>query len=177
MSDEIARIEAALEGDSNPAAAALRERAARLRGVLTFTLRTEYHERLTVFDAHLRDLEQAMSVMQAQYESFVRVRQAAVHSFEGYDVPIRRLRARVGTALANVERLMARQGRMLEIVAIEELMARWDRLAEYRDRARYALADSYDRATEARGEAEAAALAAAQVAVRAAAGDGAGDDD
>jgi len=161
MSDAIERIEAALAGDSRPQAAALRERAARLRGVLTFRLRTEYHERLTAFDEHLRGLEEAMQVMEAQYESFVRVRQAALHSYEGYETPIRRLRTRVGTSLNRVELLMARQGRMLEIVAINELMARWDRLADYRDQARYALADSFDRATQARAEATAEKLAAA----------------
>jgi hypothetical protein len=41
---------------------------------------------------------------------------------------------------------------MLEIVAIDQLMARWDRLATYRDQARFALADSYDRATQARAD-------------------------
>jgi hypothetical protein len=53
---------------------------------------------------------------------------------------------------------MARQGRVLEIVAIDELNARRERLETYEDQARFALADSYDRATKARVEAETAAL-------------------
>ena len=36
-----------------------------------------------------------------------------------------------------------------KIVAIDELMARRNRLENYRDKARFALADSYDRATQA----------------------------
>jgi hypothetical protein len=48
---------------------------------------------------------------------------------------------------------MARQGQVLEIVAIDELVARRDRLETYQDQARYALADSYDRATKAQAEA------------------------
>jgi hypothetical protein len=44
---------------------------------------------------------------------------------------------------------MARQGHLLEIVAVDELMARRNRLENYRDKARFALADSYDRATQA----------------------------
>ncbi len=44
---------------------------------------------------------------------------------------------------------MARQGHLLEIVAIEELVARRDHLENYGDKARFALADSYDRATQA----------------------------
>jgi hypothetical protein len=64
----------------------------------------------------------------------------------------------VAEALSEVNLLMARQGRALEIVAIDELVARRDRLEEYRDQARFALADSYDRATNARATAEVAAV-------------------
>jgi hypothetical protein len=88
--------------------------------------------------------------MTEQYESFVRVRQAAVHSFEGYTVPIRRLRTRVDEALSTIELLMARQGHVLERVAVDELVARRERLNHYRDQARFAMADSHDRATKAR---------------------------
>ena len=154
----LAELEAALEGASNATADDLRRRIARLRGVLTFTLRTEYHERLDVFARHLRELGQSIEVLEAEHVEFVRTRQAAVHSFEGYDTPIGRLRTHVAESLGKVNLLMARQGRVLELVAIDELVARRDRLETYRDQARYALADSYDRATEARAAAETASL-------------------
>jgi len=154
----LAELENALEGDTSPAAAALRERIRRLDGVLTFTLRTEYHDRLDVFARHLRDLRAAIETLRAEHVEFVRTRQAAVHSYEGYDTPIGRLRTRVAEALSEVNLLMARQGRALEIVAIDELVARRDRLEQYRDQARFALADSYDRATKARADAEIAAV-------------------
>jgi hypothetical protein len=99
-----------------------------------------------------------LQVLTSQHEAFVRTQQAAVHSFEGYDTPIARLRKRVEESLARVNLLMARQGRVLEIVAIDELNARRERLETYEDQARFALADSYDRATKARVEAETAAL-------------------
>ena len=51
-------------------------------------------------------------------------------------------------SITTVLRLMARQGRELEVAAIDELTARRSRLASYRDKARFALADSYDRATQ-----------------------------
>lgn len=148
LSGRIAEIEQALSGSESPQAAALSQRAGHVRGALTWTLQTEYHERLTDFDEHLAGLQDAMDVMTEQYESFVRVRQAALHSYEGYEVPIRRLRTRVGDALATVSLLMARQGHVLELVAIKELTARRERLDNYRDQARYALADSFDRAAE-----------------------------
>jgi Tfp pilus assembly protein PilF len=154
----LAELAASLEGDTSAAADEQRARIERLQGSITYTLRIEYHERLDVFARHLSDLRDAIKVLQAQHMEFVRSRQAAVHSYEGYDTPISRLRTRVGEALAQVNLLMARQGRVLELVAIDELVARRDRLETYRDQARYALADSYDRATEARAAAETAAL-------------------
>jgi hypothetical protein len=156
--DRLAGLAASLDGDSSAAAEALRRRIARLQGVLTFTLRTEYHARLDVFARHLTDLRAALDVARAEHEQFVHARQAAVHSYEGYDTPIGRLRTRVAEALAEVNMLMARQGRVLELVAIDELVARRDRLETYRDQARYALADSYDRATRAQAEGEIAGL-------------------
>jgi hypothetical protein len=47
---------------------------------------------------------------------------------------------------------MARQGHMLETMAVNELTARRDRLAELQIKARFAMADSYDRATRAQTE-------------------------
>jgi tetratricopeptide (TPR) repeat protein len=152
----LAELEASLAGDSSEAAAELRRRIARLHGVIAFVLSTQYHERLDVFARHLHDLDQAIEVLRAQHVEFVRARQAAVHSYEGYDTPLGRLRTRVGEALATVNLLMARQGRALERVAIDELVARRERLETYQDQARYALADSYDRATGQRVAAESA---------------------
>ena len=95
-----------------------------------------------------------MAVAQAQYDQFVRSRQAATHSFEGYEKPIDRLRVRADNSISKIELLMARQGRLLELVAIDELIARRSRLESYGDKARFALADSYDRATQAQARAE-----------------------
>jgi tetratricopeptide (TPR) repeat protein len=126
-----------------------RERIRRLKGTLIWTLRIEYHERLASFDRNLRNLDDAMQIVQAQYEQYVRSRQAATHSYVGYEQPINRLRMQVDTAIDRLDLLLARQGRLLELVAIEELMARRSRLENYGDKARFALADSYDRATQA----------------------------
>lgn len=150
ISLELDAIERALESDVSAQADAMRLRVQRLRGALMWTLETEFHERLTDYDRNLRDLQAEIEVMTTQYDRFVRARQAAVHSFEGYTTPIRRLRTRVDTAALNIDRLMARQGYVLERVAVDELLVRRERLSLYRDQARFALADSYDRATKAR---------------------------
>jgi hypothetical protein len=150
----IENIEKLLQTNPTPFEAALIVRMNRLKGLLTFTLETEYHERFTEFDRNLRRLDEAMALAQTQYDQYVRSRQAATHSYVGYDTPINRLRARVAVAVDEVNRLMARQGHLLEVVAVEELTARRDKLESYRDKARFALADSYDRATQAQARAD-----------------------
>jgi predicted negative regulator of RcsB-dependent stress response len=141
----------------DPAQMALLRRIHRLKGVLTWSLQTEYHERLTQFDRHLTELDEALAVMNAEYEAYVRTRQAATHSYEGYDTPIARLRTRVAEKRATVDMLMARQGHILELIAIDELNARREQLEASLDQARYAIADSYDRAARAQGQIEAPA--------------------
>ena len=49
---------------------------------------------------------------------------------------------------------MEQQGRRLEVVAIEELASRRDLLESYQNRARFAFADSYDRAAKAQARAQ-----------------------
>jgi hypothetical protein len=44
---------------------------------------------------------------------------------------------------------MRRQGEMLETMAVNELGSRRERLTEYQTKARFAMADSYERATRA----------------------------
>ena len=76
-------------------------------------------------------------------------RQAATHSYVGYEIPINRLRVRVGEALERMKLLMAQQGRVLESAAINELTGRRERLEAYQNQARFAFADNYDRAAKA----------------------------
>ena len=148
-------IEAQLQGMDATVSSSILRRVKRLKGTLTWTLETEYHERLTRFDENLRGLDAAMAVAQQQYDQYVRARQSATHSYVGYEKPIKQLRAKVANATRKVELLMARQGHLLEVVAVDELIARRGRLAKYGDKARFALADSYDRATQAQARMEA----------------------
>jgi tetratricopeptide (TPR) repeat protein len=152
----IEAVQAALAERDPDRVAAFNERLQRLKGLVVWSLQTEYHERFTKFDQNLRALDKAMAVVQSQYDQYVRSRQAASHSYEGYDKPIVRLRADVSQAVERIDRLMARQGHLLELVAIDQLMARRDQLENYGDKARFALADSYDRATQAQARVEGA---------------------
>ena len=145
----IDHVESALALDERQA-----ERLNRIRGLVIWDLETQYHERFTEFDTNLRGLDEAMAVAQTEYDEYVRSRQAATHSFVGYDKPMTRLRADVRQSAERIDRLMAQQGHLLEVVAIDELMARREHLENYGDKARFALADSYDRATQAQASLE-----------------------
>ena len=149
LQKRIRELESALQEANDPETAALEQRIRRLKGVLSWRLHTEYDERLTQAHKHLRDLNDDVAVLKTRYDAFVRTRQAAMHSYVGYDIPISRLRTRVRDALQQVNTLMARQGQLIETVAVNELKARGERLEIYQTQARYAVADSYDRATKA----------------------------
>jgi hypothetical protein len=142
-------LEARFGGELRSSEEMLLKRIQRLRGLVIWDLQTEYHVRLTEFDRNLRNLSVAMATAQAEYDQYVRSRQAATHSYVGYNAPIRILRTDVQNAIEEVESLMKRQGHALEVFAIDELVARRARLENYREKARFALADSYDRATQA----------------------------
>ena len=125
-------------------------RVNRLRGVIRFRLLTEYDHRLTEAYKHLQALDADAALLKRRYDAFVRTRQAAKQSFEGYEA-MNQLRGRVREARERVDALMARQGHVLELMAINELERRSRRLEEYQVKARFAMADSYDRAVKAQG--------------------------
>ena len=126
-------------------------RTERLRGAINWTLRTEYADRLTQAYDDLALLDTDIQGLQVHYQSFVRARQASVHAYTGYDDSILDLRNRVRDSLERVNQLQKQQGALIEEVAIAELTARTERLKGYQTQARYAVADSYDRANQAQG--------------------------
>jgi len=144
--ERLASIEKQLGDSDDPQSLALRQRVARLRGALTWRLETEYPERLTAAHVHLNELKEPVDALNQQHDAFVRTRQAATHSYVGYDAQIKGLRERVAEALQRVESLMAQQEQMIETVAVNQLEVRRERLVEQQTLARYGVADSYDRA-------------------------------
>jgi tetratricopeptide (TPR) repeat protein len=149
--ERIAQIEKQLGDSDDPQVLALRQRAARLRGTLKWQIETEYQKRLTEAHVHLNELNVEVDALNKKYDSFVRARQAATHSYVGYDAQISRLRQRVEDGMQRVDDLMARQGKMIETVAISQLQARRERLVAQQTEARFGVADSYDRASRAQG--------------------------
>ena len=147
-SAELTQLEQALGAGGAAVAPELGERIKRLRGVLAYNLATEYDQRFTAAHMNLRALDPDLDLLKRQYTAFVRTRQAATQSYEGYDETIRQQRRQIQAALEQTKVLMARQGAMLEIMAVNELSKRRDRLEEFQIKARFAMADSYDRASK-----------------------------
>lgn len=145
-SEHLDLLAAQLAGNNSPEARALLPRIARLQGAITWQVRTEYHTRLTTAHTRLRELVEHVELLEQNHHAFIRARQAATHGYVGYDEKIGELRQRVGKALARLDAVMGRQGRLIETVAIRELKGRRERLATLQTQARYAVADSYDRA-------------------------------
>ncbi|HEB82989.1 MAG TPA: tetratricopeptide repeat protein [Gammaproteobacteria bacterium] len=130
------------------------EKVRRMRGILLWRVRSEYDQRLTDAYNNLIALDRDIDKMKLRYNSFIRTRQAATQSYEGYTIPIRQLRTRLFAAQRKLKGTMAKQGRMLETMAINELDRRRKRLEEYQIKARFALAENYDRATKAQFDEE-----------------------
>ncbi|MFW2373990.1 MAG: tetratricopeptide repeat protein [Gammaproteobacteria bacterium] len=144
----LARIERYLSRHPQRRTRAVVDRFKRLKGVLSWQVAAEYDERLTEAYNHLHQLDAGIDRVKQVYGSFVRTRQAATQSYEGYRIPIQMLRTKLQAAEVKLTGIVARQGRMLETLAINELDRRRQRLEEYQVKARFALAESYDRATK-----------------------------
>jgi len=149
ISEQIALLEQKLTDGKTALPSGVEARIERLRGVLHWNIYTDYDRRFTEACKHLRALNHEVERLKKQYTAFVRTRQAATQSYEGYDDVIRRQRFLIQKAREKVGKLMARQGHMLETMAVNELTMRRERLAEFQIKARFAMADSYDRATRA----------------------------
>jgi hypothetical protein len=148
--ENITGLENKLKADGKIIPGEIKARMARLRGVIYWNVNTNYDIRFTEAYKHLMDLDQVVLKLKKQYTEFVRTRQAATQSYQGYEDEIRQLTWKIRESGEKVRILMARQGSMIETMAVDELSRRRERLADFQIKARFAMADSYDRATRAR---------------------------
>ena len=128
--DKLSKMMVYIEANPHKATDEVLYRVKRLSGILDWRITTEFDDRLTVAYKNLKDLDGSIDDLNKQYRSFVRTRQAATQSYEGYGVPIQQFRTRLKSTQAELKRVMARQGRVLEKMAINELDRRRKRLEE-----------------------------------------------
>jgi hypothetical protein len=153
-SDRIKKLQAMVAKNPKAYSDEIKSRLNRLQGILLWQVDTNYDQRLTDAYNNLIALDKLIDKMKLRYYSFIRTRQAATQSYEGYTIPIRQFRTRLFETKRKLKGIMAKQGRMLETMAINELDQRRKRLEDYQIKARFALAESYDRATKAESDAE-----------------------
>jgi hypothetical protein len=146
--DMLTKIDVYLDSNPKYKTEEVNERVKRLKGVVFWDINADYNKRLTEVYKHFHQLDELIDKLDFTYRSFVRTRQAATQSYEGYSIPIRQFRTKLLALKMKVTGIMARQGRMLENMAINELDQRREHLEEYQIKARFALAESYDRATK-----------------------------
>lgn len=123
-------------------------RVARMQGALSWQIETDYDRRLKESYKHLKELDQLIQRLQQKHQVIAIMKREAYQSFEGYQVPLQRLSTKLRTLNTRLVAAMQQQARYLEKVAVRELDRRRKKLAEYRVKARFALAESYDRATK-----------------------------
>lgn len=150
MSEQVARLEKLVTPRNEEGASTMCDRIRRLRGLLTWRMYAEYDKRFADARAHLRELDQELDALNRQHRSFASTRHTAIGGYQGYDDALRRLRQGIGADREKVRALIVSQGQVLETLAVNELTRRRDWLEELRVKARFALADSYDRASKAR---------------------------
>ncbi len=148
IQDRLAKIDLYLSNNPKQYTAEVRQRIARLKGVLHWQINNAYHQRLTHAYKEMQTLDIYINKLNKAYQSFVRTRQAATQSYEGYGISIQQLRTKIQARQVKVAGIMARQGRLIETMAVNELERRRNQLEEYQIKARFALAESYDRATK-----------------------------
>lgn len=149
--DRLAAIETRLAALPDEARIqAMREKQARLRGMLLWQVHGDYKSRL-----HTARKELAASVgpIAAAEELAVRAQNAyatAPAAFEGFDARIAGLDEQVRTTRLETERLLAAQAQWVTRLAQTELLLRKRRVDAYLVQARFALAQTYDKAGDPR---------------------------
>lgn len=133
-------------GDTREEANQIRRRSNRLIGVLQWQIEAAYDQRLAYIREQLHQLDIDEENLTKIYDSFFIMRKVATQSYVGYEGQISHLITRVHDAQDEVKTLMARQGHMLEEMAINELGLRRKLLEEYQVQTIFALAEIYDRA-------------------------------
>lgn len=143
----VARLEKFAARASSTAAGPFRERVRRLRAALYWNMYAQYDQRFADAQAHLAGLDRELETLRRRRQDILRARQTAVGGYQGYADLISRQRRKIADAAEKVRQLIPRQAQVLETMAVNELTRRRGRLEEFRVKAKYALADSYDRAT------------------------------
>ena len=147
--ERITRIETALvNAPENEATAASREKLKLIKGVLYWDLKQSFRDRLYQQRRELKSLDKALTEANTRWLRVQQARQTAPTTTGDFAARIAALQARMVDLRAKLAGAADAQGTLLADIAVNELTAQKQRIADYEVQARFALASIYDRAAE-----------------------------
>jgi hypothetical protein len=159
--ERVQAIEAGLatvpEGEE---AVAAREKLRLIKGVLYWDLKQAFRDRLYQQRRELKSLDSALAEANTRWLRVQQARNDAPTTTGDFASRIAALQARMGELRGRLVGAGEAQGALLADIAVHELDAQKQRMADYEVQARFALASIYDRASEAPRAAPAATPAA-----------------
>ena len=126
----------------------IKNRLDRLRGLANWPIYASYDQRLMSINLNFRRLDEVVANLKKQHDNFMRIRRATTQSYIGHDKLFNTLRKRIKKILKKTASVMAGQGQLLETMAETELVKRRDKIKAMQIKARFAMADSFDRASK-----------------------------
>lgn len=145
---DIDRLRRALPRDASADEA--RARLNRLTGIVRWDILTEYPDRLSAFHDHIEALADALDrADEASLTTLKRIESVPL-LYEGYGPRFDAYSERLGYLDNRIRGVRAQQGRVIEQMAVDQLIARHERVQQYQTTARFAAAENFDRALSGR---------------------------
>jgi len=145
----IENIEGALAAAPADEQAAARDKLRLIKGVLYWDLKQSFRDRLYQQRRDLRELDKALAETNMHWLRVQQARESAPSTTGDFAARISALQARLVELRGKLAGAETAQGKLLADIAVHELESQKQRLGEYEQQARFALASIYDRAAEA----------------------------
>jgi len=126
----------------------LRDKLRLIKGVLYWEMRDAYPQRLYQQRRELKSLDKLLADSQGLWLRVQQARQTAPTSTGDFAQRVAALQARIQALRARLDAAATAQEQLLAGIAVNELQAQRQRIADYEVQARFALATIYDRAAE-----------------------------
>ncbi|MEM8844792.1 MAG: hypothetical protein AAGB35_07080 [Pseudomonadota bacterium] len=135
------------EGYDQKELAEISSRIGIAEGVITWKIHTEYAQRLWDLDSNISELASVIEGLSKSEDSIKNVRQVAHVGFDGFQYRINEIKQRIENVLPRLNIAYKKQSKLLEKLAVRELIERKHTMKTYRAQAKLALSQAYDRAT------------------------------
>jgi hypothetical protein len=149
--DQVTRMRQTLsEMPAGPERDAAADKLRLIRGVLYWNLAAQFKARSYDEERQLRELDRALNELEERWQRVQRARATVPSNTTAFGERIAALAERIKALRARLDDTAKQQNTYLENLAESQLQAQKDRLATYAVQSRFALADIYDRAADAK---------------------------